>query len=765
MEKILHVLIVEDVLSDAELAERELKSVLENYTVQVVDTEDGFHQALKVFKPDLIIADYKLPVFDGISALKIKQRKSPMTPFVILTGSMNEDTAVDCMREGADDYVIKQHIKRLGLAVLKALEKKKIERESRRTLQELQESEEKFRTVSSSAQSAIIMMDYNGKISLWNPAAEKMFGYTEDEVTGKELHSIIAPDRYHSAFKNGFSVFQKTGKGAAVGKTLELTGLKKDGTEFPVELSMSATKVRDKWNAIGIISDITRRKHAEEEQKRLISAVDQAADSVVITDTEGIILYVNPAFEKLTGYTQEEVIGRNPRVLQSGRQNKVFYREMWNTLTRGETWRGEIINKGKDGTLFTEEATISPVLDDHGKTINYIGVKHDVTKQRFLEQKLRQAQKMEAVGRLAGGVAHDFNNMLSVILGYTELIMDKIDLHDPVMKDLREIQKAAQRSTDVTRQLLAFSRKQVIKPEVVNLNPLISEMGKMLGRLLGEDVDLFFILAKDLWTIKADQGQINQIVVNLGINARDAMKDGGKLTIETVNITLDEADCQEHAGFVPGCFVMLVVSDNGIGIDKETLTHVFEPFFTTKDKEKGTGLGLATVYGIIKQNNGFINVYSELKHGTTFKLYFPRCDEKEEKTEIAVEPPKTFESGTILLAEDDDMVRNLTCRILRMIGYTVLVAETSNDALVLCEKSETDIDLLLTDVVMPGMSGHELKEAIENIRPGMKTLFMSGYTANIISHHGMLEKGINFIQKPFTINELAKKVHEVIGTS
>ena len=412
--------------------------------------------------------------------------------------------------------------------------------------------------------------------------------------------------------------------------------------------------------------------------------------------------------------------------------------------------------------MFTEKATISPVFDSGGKIINYIGVKHDVTKQRILEEQLIQAQKMETVGRLAGGVAHDFNNMLSVILGYTDLIMGKLDQHDPMLKDLQEIQKAGHRSADITRQLLAFSRKQVIEPKIVNLNPLIAEMEKMLGRLLGEDIDLLFIPAKDLWATKADQGQINQIVANLGVNARDAMLEGGRLTIETANVTIDEAYCQGHAGFFPGRFVMLAVSDNGIGMDRETLAHIYEPFFTTKEKGKGTGLGLATVYGIIKQNNGFINVYSELGQGTTFKLYFPQCEEEEEIAEIAVEAPKSLASGTILLVEDEEMVRDLARTILEMIGYTVLVAKTPNEALALCEKGDMDIHLLLTDVVMPQMSGQELKESIEAINPGIKTLFMSGYTANVIAHHGVLDKGINFMQKPFTNDELARKVREVI---
>ena len=504
------------------------------------------------------------------------------------------------------------------------------------------------------------------------------------------------------------------------------------------------------------------KRQAEEEQKRLISAIDQAAESIVITNTEATILYVNPAFERLTGHTQEEAIGQNPRILKSGKHDEAFYKEMWHTLTSGDTWRGEIINKSKDGTLFTEEATISPVFDDKGKIINYIGVKHDVTKQRVLEAQLRQAQKMETVGRLAGGVAHDFNNMLSVILGTTALVMTRDDLDDSMLKNLLQIQKAAEHSADITRQLLAFTRKQVIEPKLVQLNPLIKDIEKMLGQLLGEDIDILSVLEKGIWNIKADPGQIHQIVANLCINARDAMPQGGKLTIETTNVTFDDTYCKDHAGFVPGLFVMLAISDNGIGIDKQILPHIFEPFFTTKEEGKGTGLGLASVYGAVKHNNGFINVYSEPGQGTTFKLYFPQCAGKAEKPKATVKAPKAFKTVAILLVEDDEMVRNLTMMLLEKIGHTVVVAETPEEALALFEKVGMDIDLLLSDVVMPQMNGKSLKKSIEALKPGIKTLLMSGYTANVIAHHGVLEKGMHFIQKPFSMEDLAKKIREVI---
>ena len=510
------------------------------------------------------------------------------------------------------------------------------------------------------------------------------------------------------------------------------------------------------------LSEAMEHEKVRKERERLMSAIEHGADIVVVTDPEGTIQYVNPAFEKITGYTRKEAIGQNPRILKSGEQDDAFYKELWDTLTRGETWSGQLVNKRKDGTLFTEEATISPVCDSAGKIINYIGVKRDVTEQRILEEQLIQAQRMETVGRLAGGVAHDFNNMLSVILGSAELVMTRDDLDDSMLRRLQLIKEAAERSAEITSQLLAFSRKQVIEPRVVKLNPLIEDMGEMLGRLLGEDIDILSVPEKEIWNTKADPGQIHQIVANLCINARDAMPKGGKLTIETANVTIDEAYCRGHAGFVPGRFVMLAVSDNGIGMDRETLSHIFEPFFTTKDEGRGTGLGLATVHGIVKQHNGFINVYSELGQGTTFKLYFPQSVEEAEEAEKAVETPKPIEAVWILLVEDEEMVRNLAEMMLEEMGHRVLVAGTPKEALALCEEGGMDIDLLLSDVVMPQMSGKELKELIEALRPGIKTLFMSGYTTNIIARHGVLEKGTHFIQKPFSMNELARKVREAV---
>jgi two-component system cell cycle sensor histidine kinase/response regulator CckA len=394
----------------------------------------------------------------------------------------------------------------------------------------------------------------------------------------------------------------------------------------------------------------------------------------------------------------------------------------------------------------------------------------DITKRKQaeaekekLQAQLIQAQKMEAVGRLAGGVAHDFNNMLTVIMGHTELALKNVAPLDPLHADLQEIDQAARRSADLTRQLLAFARKQTIAPRVLNLNDTVSGMLKILRRLIGEDIDLAWRPGAELWPVKIDPSQIDQILANLCVNARDAITGVGKVTIETGNITLDEAYCADHAGFVPGDYVLLAVSDDGCGMDEETQAHLFEPFFTTKGMGKGTGLGLATVYGIVKQNNGFIYVYSEPGQGTTFKIYFPhhKVEPAETSVESALETPL---GGTeiVLMVEDEKAILDLGKSILRELGYTVLIAKTPGEAIRLVDEHTGDIHLLLTDVVMPEMNGRVLAERLASIRPGLKCLYMSGYTANAIAYRGVLEEGVHFIQKPFSMKDLAVRVREVL---
>ncbi len=514
--------------------------------------------------------------------------------------------------------------------------------------------------------------------------------------------------------------------------------------------------------------EIAVRKQAEAERQLLFEAINQSDESIIITDFDGNILFVNPAFVRLTGYSRQEVIGQNPRIIKSGQHSAEFYKDLWKTILGGKTWHGELINKRKDGSLFVEKASISPVFDSNGKIVNFIAVKHDITEQRSLEEQLMHAQKMESVGRLAGGVAHDYNNMLQVILVSLQLLLTRDDLGKDIIYHLKHIEKAANQASEITKQLLAFSRKQAVCPKVINLNHILSsEILAMLERLLGEDIELRFFPRANPALIKIDPGQIHQVVTNLAINARDAMPQGGKLIIETERVELDEAFCRQHIGASPGSYVMLAVSDNGIGIDKEIMPHIFEPFFTTKEEHRGTGLGLPSVYGIVKQSGGYINVYSEPGIGSTFKLYFPLHSEPEESESEGVgDQSKGMDEDAslrILLVEDNDMVRELTRSVLGILGYEVLEAESPQKALEMLKARPEKIDLLLTDLVMPKMSGAQLAERIKEMIPDVRVLFMSGYTANIVARHGIMANRVNFIQKPFTMKDLSRAIRKTMG--
>ena len=513
------------------------------------------------------------------------------------------------------------------------------------------------------------------------------------------------------------------------------------------------------------------RMRAELETRRLAQAIDQVGDMIVVTDLDGTIEYVNPAFESITGYTKHEVKGRNMlRLLESGRHDEAFYREMLATISAGRIWQGRMVSRRRDGSLYTEDAIISPVRDTDGSTICYMAIKRDVTehlrlyREKFnLEEQLRQAQKIEAIGRLAGGVAHDFNNMLSIIIGYGENILNKLQHGDPLREDVDEIVKAGRRSATLTRQLLAFSRRQTLQPEVLDLNALVRDLEKMLRRLIGEDIRLEMSLAGDLACVEVDPGQIEQIVMNLVLNARDAMPAGGKIIIETAGVELDDMYARKHVSITPGKYVMLAVTDNGCGMDRETMAQIFDPFFTTKEEGKGTGLGLSTVYGIVKQSGGNIWAYSEPGQGTTFKIYLPQTPAEPVVKESEAEWEETRGSGEhILVVEDEEALRKLVRTVLLRLGYRVTVAANGAQALHMVEAKGLKPDMVITDVVMPGMRGPVMVERLRKKQPGLKALYMSGYTNNAIVHHGVLDPEMPFIQKPCTIRDIAVKVRDLL---
>jgi PAS domain S-box-containing protein len=631
--------------------------------------------------------------------------------------------------------------------------------ERKRAETELRESEERYRDLVENAQDIIYSHDLRGHYTSSNRAGEEITGYTLAESLKLNLADTVAPE-YVSKARDMLA--RKLAGENVTAYELELVA--KDGHRVPVEVNTRLV-LQDgvPVGVTGVARDITDRKRAEAELRRLAAAVEETADSIVITDREGNIQYVNPAFERITGYAKDEVLGQNPRILKSGKTDPSVYKELWETITRGEVWTGHLTNRRKDGTFFEERVTISSIYNETREIVNYVAVKQDTSDMTLLEEQLRQSQKMEAIGQLAGGVAHDFNNLLTAINGYSALALQRLEHGHPIRSYLEEVKKAGDRAANLTRQLLAFGRKQILQPLALDLNAVVTDMNKMLRRLIGEDIVLTAKLDPSLKKIKADPGQIEQVLVNLVVNARDAMPQGGELIIETSGVELDLEYTKTHVGVSPGQYAMLAVSDTGTGMNEKTQARIFDPFFTTKEKGKGTGLGLSTVYGIVKQSGGNIVVYSEPGHGTTFKVYLPQLATAVEKTAVAVPEPALPEgSETILLVEDEDVVRGLAAKILGQAGYRVLVAARGEEAITLCGQSTEPIHLLLTDVVMPEMSGKEVADRARALVPGLRVVFMSGYTDEAIVHHGVLDADVEFIQKPFTPSALVKKVREVL---
>ena len=526
-----------------------------------------------------------------------------------------------------------------------------------------------------------------------------------------------------------------------------------------------ATLIRTIHNTLALHSLQKERQAVEDSLRKLSQVVEQSPDTVVITDRNGTIEYVNPAFEKLTGYKHEEACGRTPRILKSGEQGPEIYQDLWSTILAGKIFRGILVNRKKNGDLYYVEASICPVRDGGGQITHFIANGRDLTDRLRLEAQLLQAQKMDAVGRLAGGVAHDFNNLLTIITSYSELALDEVPQKSSLENKIQEILLAARRAAELTRQLLAFSRKQPQALRVVELNRVIADIAKTLPRLIGEDIEFTFAPGEGINPVRVDPVQIEQILMNLAANARDAMPEGGHLRVETSDVYLDSDYVQAKPAVIPlGRYALITVSDEGAGIPREILPHVFEPFYTTKPSGKGTGLGLATVYGIVKQNKGYIWVYSEPGSGTIFKVYLP-CVAERSRTREARRDSAELARGTetLLLVEDEGAVRRASAEFLRQQGYTVIEAKDGLEALELARKHSTAIDLLVTDVVMPNMSGGELARELAQLRPDMKFLFVSGYAGKTVLDHKVVDLNTNFLQKPYTLKQFSLKIRSALN--
>ena len=637
----LRVLVVEDRAEDAELSVRELKRAELDCETRCVDTADDFRRSLAEFGPDLVLADYTVPGFGGMAALEMLRATASAVPLIIVTGSLDEETAAECIKAGAADYVLKTNLIRLGPAVRAALALAKSQADKQTAEAALRVSERRFRALVEESWDAVALFTADGTIVYGSPATSRLLGYDLSEFVGRNAMEFIHPD--------------------------------------------------DRAAILLRLAEVTARPRSR--------------------------LHVAARVQHKNG-----------------------------------TWRHL-------------EGVLTNLLDDPSVAAivnNY----RDVTDRRLLEEQIVLSQKMEAIGRLAGGVAHDFNNILTAIGGYTDLLMSDLAPDDPRRRDVDEIHQASQRAASLTQQLLAFSRRQVLQPRVISLNALIPDLEKMLRRLIGEDILFATVLHPRLGNVRADPGKLEQVIVNLAVNARDAMPNGGRLTIETRNVELDESYATEHPSVKPGRYVMLTVTDTGVGMDEATKARIFEPFFTTKTRGKGTGLGLATVYGIVQQTGGHIWPYSEPGSGTTMRVYLPRVDEPADPIERPGElaPEVLRGSETILLVEDEAPVRSVTRQLLERNGYTVLEAADGPAALALMDGGSADlhVDMLLTDVIMPGMSGRELADQLKARRPALQVLFMSGYTDDAVVRHGMLEPGLAYLEKPFRPAALLRKVREVL---
>lgn len=636
MKDKLRALIIDDSDTDAELLRLELKRTGYDASCARVQTAAALRAALEQ-DWDVALSDYSMPGFSGMEALAILKANAKAIPVIIVSGTIGEETAVAALQGGADDFLVKGKLARLGAAI----ERSRREHRSRIAREQaergLRDSEERYRRIIETTNEGVWWLDATTKATFVNERLGRLLGYASHQLLGESM----------------------------------------------------------------------------------LDFVHEASRAMV-----------------------EDSIAPRPR---SGP------RQIEARLVRSD---------GKDLWVLLDAALISEGSRHMGALVMVM----DITQRKRLEEQLRQSQKMEAIGTLAGGVAHDFNNLLSVILGYAEIILGELKPGDPIRADLEEINQASERARDLTKQLLAFSRQQVLEPRTLDLNQVLRGMEKMLRRLLREDVELSFLTSPDPTTIFADSGQVEQIVMNLLVNARDAIVGGGNVAIETGNVELDAEYAAAHHDVLPGSYVMLAVSDTGTGMDAVTQERIFEPFFTTKEKERGTGLGLSTVFGIVKQSGGHIWVYSEVGKGTTFRIYLPRAQGSVEQSAPPQELLSLRGSETILVVEDQEQVRTLMRVSLRRHGYNVLEAPNAGEALLICEKFTAKIHLLLTDVVMPRMSGRELAERLAPLRPDMAVLYVSGYTENSIVHHGVLDAGVAFVQKPITPDALVRKVRRLLDS-
>jgi two-component system, cell cycle sensor histidine kinase and response regulator CckA len=766
----LNILIVEDSQDDAELVARELRRAGFEPRWKRVETEPAFLAELKN-SPDIILSDYSMPEFSGLRAAELLQKSGLDIPFILISGTVGEDVAVEAMKHGAADYLLKDRIARLGQAVERALEQKRLRDQRKRAEEELKQSEHRFREMLGNLKLIAMTLDKQGKVTFCNDYLLQLTGHTREEIIGADWFEKFIPETEVAIKK----IFLDTIETGAVPTHLQNSIKTASGERR--DILWNNTMLRDgSGNIIGSASigeDVTERKRAEEEllwkTAFLEAQVDSSLDGILVVDDQRRQILQNQRLNDLwkipphiagnkDDAVQVQFVANKTKNPQQFVDKVVYLYSHPDEVSRDEI---ELI----DGTILDRYS--SRVRDKAGKYYGRIWTFRDITERRQLEAQFRQSQKMEAFGQLAGGVAHDFNNMLAVILMQAELLKTDEHLTSGHLETATGIINAAQRAANLTRQLLMFSRKETLQLRDLDLGQSIKELAKMLQRTLGEDINIKIISAAQPLFIRADATMMDQVLMNLSVNARDAMPKGGELVFEISAIGFDEITAAQHPLARPGSFVCLSVSDTGSGIPPEVLPRIFEPFFTTKEAGKGTGLGLATVFGIIQQHQGWISVYSEAGHGTTFRIYLPRL------TTLSGQPSGQPELAsrrggdeTILLVEDEPLVRNSLRLSLAQLGYRVLEASNGTEALERAKQHPAEIHLLLTDLVMPGgMTGTDLAARLVRDNSSLKVIYTSGYSSGIITGKLSLQEGVNFLNKPFDAHKLAQTVRSCLDNT
>lgn len=754
------VLVVEDNPADVRLLQEMLRqaSVSDVHLFAAQTLQAGLDM-LDAQNFDAALVDLSLPDADGLESLERLQSKAPHLPVIVITGRDDAEMAVQAVREGAQDYLIKGQGD--GHLLVRAM---RYASERKRTMEQLRRSELHFRSLLENALDIMTVVDQTGIVRYASPSTERVLGYAPHELSGTSIWRLVNESDARAAL----AVYSRSATTSAPSPPVEVRVRRKDGTWCVLE-AIGKSLLSDPVVAGVVINarDVTERKQAQqrlyEANERLRAVIEASPLAIYVTDTHGRVQSWNKAAERLFGWTEPEVIGRPAPIAGPGPDQGL--KEWLDKALRGEVLvQAEAVRMRKDGSLVDVNIWTALLRDEAGELQGIVAMVADITERKRLEEQFRHAQKMEAIGRLAGGVAHDFNNLLTVITGYGQLALNRVSSASPIADDLREVLGAADRAASLTKQLLSFSRRQMFEPSVIDLNALVNDMHRMLHRIIGEDIELILRLSPGLHAVRADRGQIELVLLNLAVNARDAMPDGGQLVIETANTHLGEGGQRNRMMQMSGSCVVLSVTDTGVGMDPKVRAKIFEPFFTTKETGKGTGLGLSTSYGIIRQHGGDIWVYSEPGMGSTFKIYLPAAHESPRR--ISFTPSERTGTGgpeTILVVEDEPGVAEIMRESLSEKGYEVLMASAPGDALAVARKHEGPIHLLLSDMILNSMHASELSRQIRQLRPGIKVLYVSGYSHGAAAGQRFIEPDAAFLEKPFAPEALAGKVREVLG--